>query len=86
MSKVSKPERKLSPKELNYLIVLAQFLAICDCKGWGENPLTFLYNEEKPINERVTSDEFLDRLNSGDVSLRDFAYLLKAVKGDRVFD
>ena len=80
------PERKLSPKELNYLIVLAQFLAICDCKGWGENPLTFIYNLEKPINERVSSSQFLDLLNSGDISAHDLAYLLSAVKGERAFD
>jgi hypothetical protein len=83
---MSNPERKLSAKELNYLIVLAQFLAMCDCKGWGENPLTFIYNLEKQPHERVTVEQFLDLLNSGDVSLPDFAYLVKAVKGDRVFD
>lgn len=86
MSKISSPEKKLSAKELNYLIVLAQFLALCDCKGWGENPLTFIYNLEKQPHERVSSSKFLDLLNSGDVSMHDFAYLLKAVKGDRVFE
>lgn len=83
---MSTPKGKLSDKELCYLIVLAQFLAKCDSRGWGENPLTFIYNLEKPPHERVTSEQFLDLLNSGNISLQDFAYLLKAVKGDRVFD
>ena len=78
--------KKLSPKELNYLIVLAQFLAKCDSRGWGENPLTFIYNLEKAPDKRVTSEQFLDLLNSGDISAHDLAYLLSAVKGERVFD
>lgn len=49
-------------------------------------PLTFIYNLEKPINERVTSSQFLDLLNSGDISAHDLAYLLSAVKGERAFD
>lgn len=72
----------MSEKEAFYFMFLAQFYLLCDVKGWGESPLTFVYNLEKKPEERVTEEEFIQLLTSGAVSLPEFAYLLNAVKGD----
>lgn len=73
----------MSDKEAFYLLFLAQFYLLCDVNGWGESPLTFVYNLEKKPEEKVTEEEFIELLTSGAVSLPEFAYLLNAVKGDK---
>ena len=73
----------MSEKEAFYFMFLAQFYLLCDVNGWGESPLAFVYNLEKKPEERVTEAEFTELLTAGAISLPEFAYLLKAVKGDK---
>ena len=73
----------MSDKEAFYFSFLSQFYLLCDNNGWGESPLTFVYNLEKKPEEKVTEKEFVELLTSGAVSLPEVADLLNAVKGDK---
>lgn len=78
--------RILNNKEVFYLLFVTQFYSLCNKKEWSDTSLAFVYNLDKEWNEKVTGKELNELIESGKIDIVDFAYLLKAVKGDRVFD